>query len=117
MTVNKNGGSSVNYSPNSFGGPVDDKKLDEYPIQVAGKIVRQNQTNPSPLNNDFEQARALYTHVMKEPNREALVKGYLSALKNCMPEIQERALNLFLHISEDLASRVANGLGYDLLSQ
>lgn len=42
MTVGRNGGSGVNYEPNSHGGPVEDKSYAQKPIPVSGTVARRS---------------------------------------------------------------------------
>ncbi len=47
-----NGGGSVNYEPNSFGGPVEDDQFKEPPLAISGDADRYNQSEG---NDDYTQ--------------------------------------------------------------
>lgn len=78
-TVNGNGGSSPNYEPNSFSGPVENKKYSNARNFASGNIVRQRTAHK---NDDFFQPGVLYSKVMKDSDREALIGNIVSHLKN-----------------------------------
>ena len=111
MTVTDNGGDAPNYFPNSYGGPVDDKSLVEVPIVLEGYLARCKQIHP---NDDYEQARALYTRVMNDEKRNILIANYVNDLVKVDKKVRERALGLFIRIHQDLAARVGAMFGYSL---
>lgn len=108
MAVNGNGGNKPNYEPNSLGGYVESKQLDEHPIAYRGVICRSPHLHS---NDHFTQPRALYRKVMSDTDRAHLVKNLVSHLKNAKKEIQARQLNLFYKVDEELGDRIAKGLG------
>jgi len=42
MRFDGNGGSAVNYEPNSFGGPTQDRSYVEWPRAVSGTVARHD---------------------------------------------------------------------------
>jgi catalase len=52
-----NYGSQVNYQPNSFGGPIDDKQFSEPPLKISGDAARYNHRDG---NEDYSQAGDLF---------------------------------------------------------
>jgi catalase len=71
MTVNGNGGSEVNYEPNSVNGLKEEKKYAEKSFVVKGEAKRRQFSH----DDDFVQPRALWEKVFKEENREYLVNA------------------------------------------
>jgi catalase len=78
MTVNDNGGSSVNYEPNSFNGPKEKPDAKEAPFEVKGVVGRYAYNHP---NDDFVQAGTLYRVVMNEQERTRLINNIVNHLK------------------------------------
>ena len=77
--VNGNGGASLNYEPNSFGGPVEHKKYATHRYQVTGYADRTKYTHP---NDDFSQVGIYYSQEMTESERTNLVDNIASHLKD-----------------------------------
>lgn len=65
MRFDNNGDSSVNYEPNSFGGPKEALEYKDLPFEVSGLVDR---TSYHHNDNDFVQAGDLY-RVMKEEEK------------------------------------------------
>jgi len=108
MSVKGNGGSSVNYEPNSLNGPVEDKKVLEKPFPVKGCAKKQ----PFVIKgDDFEQPRAFWTKVFKEENRAYLVNAMSGNMKTCRSDIKERMIALCAKVHPDFGQRLADSLG------
>jgi catalase len=78
MTVNDNGGSSVNYEPNTFNGPKEKPDAKEAPFEVKGVVGRYAYNHP---NDDFIQPGTLYRVVMNEQERTRLINNIVNHLK------------------------------------
>jgi catalase len=110
MRFDDNGGSSVNYEPNSFAGPTEVPAYKEPAVGVAGMADR------IPFHrddNDFAQAGALY-RVLKEDEKARLVDNIVDAMKPALREIQLRQISHFYKADPDYGTRVAQALGIDI---
>ena len=107
MRFDGNGGSSVNYQPNSFGGPVDDKQFSEPPLAINGAADRFDHR----LNNDdYGQAGNLY-RLMSDDQKAQLADNLTRALLPVPKPIQLRQLKHFYQADPDYGISVAKGLG------
>jgi len=88
MRFDSNGGGSVNYEPNSFGGPVEDPKFKEPPLKISGDADRYNHRDG---NDDYTQAGQLY-RLMSGDEQEHLHKAMAGAMQGVPEEIIERQL-------------------------
>jgi catalase len=77
-TVNGNGGSLPNYEPNSFAGPVDNKKFTIAPSHASGQFVRQPTAHK---NDDYYQGGQLYSKVMNADQKTLLINNLTGAMK------------------------------------
>lgn len=102
-----NFGSSVNYQPNSFGGPVDDPRMKEPPLKISGDAGRYNHRDG---NEDYSQAGNLY-RLMNDDQKAQLIGNLVDALKVVPRMIQVRQTVHFYKADPDYGSRVAQGLG------
>jgi len=108
MCVNGNGGSSLNYEPNSFGGQVEDNSLIEHPQSVSGYIVRSPLTHK---NDNFSQVKDFYYKALNDEGREQLVNNIVGHLKKAKKRIQIAQVKLFLKVDNEYGTRIAEGLG------
>lgn len=101
----------VNYEPNSHGvGPREnhDKGFQSVPVEAEGKKVRERSET---FNDHYSQARQFYisqTAVEQQHIADALVFE-LSKVEKV--DIRSRMVSHLLNIDEDLAKKVADGLG------
>ena len=102
-----NGAGSVNYEPNSFGGPIESQSVKEPPLRIQGHADRYN---PRDGNEDYNQAGDLY-RLMSEGQKAQLVSNLVSVLKDVPAFIQARQLVHFRGADADYGKRVAAGLG------
>jgi catalase len=101
------------YAPNSFGGPqADPERYGEmFSPQVAGQMTRAPYKK-HPEDDDYVQARALWRDVMDDAARENTVSNMVGHMSQGVDtEIQERALEHWRRVDEELGDRVAEGLG------
>ncbi len=110
MRFDDNGGSSVNYEPNSFDGPKEAPQYEEPPFEVSGKAYR---TTFDRDDNDFVQAGDLY-RLMKEEEKARLVDNLVDSMKSANREFQLRQIIHFYKADPEYGTCVAEGLGIDI---
>lgn len=102
-----NGGGTVNYQPNSFGGPVDDASLKEPPLHISGDADRYDHRAG---NDDYTQAGNLY-RLMDAAQKQQLIGNLVAALQPVPEFIQVRQIGHFYKADPDYGNAVAAGLG------
>ena len=107
MRHDGNFGKTVNYEPNSFGGPKEDPAFKEPPLKISGDADRYGQPI---VDADFKQPGMLY-NLLKKDEQNRLIKNIVGALKNAPVEIQKRMVKLFTKADKEYGERVAKGLG------
>jgi catalase len=110
MRFDGNGGGSVNYEPNSFGGPVEDPRVKEPPLRISGDADRYDHRAG---NDDYAQAGNLF-RLMKPGQKRQLVDNLVNALKPVPRHIQERQVEHFYKADPEYGKGVAQGLGLTL---
>lgn len=91
MRFGDNGGGSVNYEPNSFGGPKEDKSAGEPPLKISGDAARYNHREG---NDDYSQAGKLF-NVMSAEQQQILCSNIAGAMSGVPQFIIERQLAHF----------------------
>jgi catalase len=91
MRFDGNSGGSVNYEPNSFGGPVDDPHLNEPPLPITVDADRYDHRQG---NDDYTQAGNLY-RLLPSVEQQHLHVAIAGAMKGVPREIIERQLEHF----------------------
>ncbi|NRR24931.1 catalase KatA [Bacillus velezensis] len=107
MRFDDNGGRSVYYEPNSFGGPKEspEDKQATYPVSGFADSVSYNH------HDHYTQAGDLY-RLMSEEERARLVANIVSAMKPVeKEEIKLRQIGHFYKADPEYGRRVAEGLG------
>lgn len=107
MRFDDNGGGSVNYEPNSFGGPVEDPRYKEPPLRISGDADRYDHRQG---NDDFSQPRALY-RLMTADQRERLHRAIAGAMRGVPQFIVDRQLALFDRVDPEYGQGVRRALG------
>jgi len=110
MRFDGNDGGQVNYQPNSFGGPVDDKQFHEPPLKISGDADRYDHRIG---NDDYSQAGDLY-RLMDEDKKMQLINNIVESLKTVPKEIQVLQISHFHRADPDYGNRVAKALGLPL---
>jgi catalase len=101
-----------NYYPNTFGGPEPDPSVKWPSVDVSGNVGRHAYSHP---NSDFVQPRTLYERVMTDVDRDHLIGNIVDHLSGAKKEIQLRQTVLFYKVQEEYGTRVAEGLGLDVV--
>jgi catalase len=91
MRYGDNGGGSVNYEPNSFGGAKENKSYGEPPLKISGDAARYDHRAG---NDDYSQAGKLFN--IMTPAQQELLCGNIAAAMDGVPQfIIERQLAHF----------------------
>lgn len=107
MRFDGNGGKSVYYEPNSFGGPTEspEDKQAAYPVTGVAESVAYDH------HDHYTQAGDLY-RLMTEEQRAHLVANIVGAMKPVTKEeIKLRQIGHFYKADPEYGTRVAEGLG------
>jgi catalase len=107
MRFDGNSGASVNYEPNSFGGPTQDPAYRERPRPVSGTVDRHNHR----LDADYYTQPGNLFRLMKPDARERLIGNIAASLKNAPRRIQELQVQHFFQADPAYGAGVANALG------
>ena len=113
MRFDDNGGRSVYYEPNSFGGPTEsqENKQAAYPVSGVAESVAYDH------NDHYTQAGDLY-RLLSEDERTRLVANIVEAMKPVeKEEIKLRQIQHFYKADPEYGTRVADGLGLSVPQQ
>ncbi|MFD0870389.1 Vegetative catalase [Chlamydia abortus] len=107
MRFDGNGGSSLYYEPNSYGGPTESPENKPAPFEVSGMA----DSVPYDHNDHYTQAGDLY-RLMSEEEQSRLIRNIVAAMKPVdKDEIKIRQIGHWLKADPDLGRRIAEGLG------
>ncbi len=110
MRFDGNGGGSVNYEPNSMGGPVEDPSHREPPLKISGDADRYDHRVG---NDDYTQPGNLFR--LMNADQQAQLCGNVAAAMEGVPErIRMRQLVHFYRADPAYAQGVAARLGLDM---
>jgi catalase len=107
MRFDANGGATVNYEPNSFGGPKEDPRYQDVPYAIHGDAARYNHREG---NDDYSQAGDLY-RLMSPAAKTSLVQNIVGSMKTVPERIQKLQISHFSKADAEYGRRVADGLG------
>jgi catalase len=110
MRFDGNSGASVNYEPNSFGGPTQDPAFRERPRPVSGTVDRHNHR----LDGDYYTQPGNLFRLMKPDARERLIGNIAGSLKHAPQRIQELQVQQFLQADPAYGAGVAKALGLNI---
>ena len=108
-----NGGSAVNYEPNSFGGPTQDPRYRELPYKVSGNVDRYDHRDG---NDDYRQPGDLF-RLMSPAQKEQLFQNYKAAMEGVPVEIVTRQIAHCYRADPEYAAGIAKALGIKLPPQ
>jgi catalase len=108
MRFDGNAGASVNYEPNSFGGPQADPAFNEPPLKISGDADRYEQKRG--VDDDYVQPGNLY-RLMPPDEQKRLVQNITQSLKKVPKNIQEKMVAHFLKADKEYGGGIAKGLG------
>jgi len=118
MNVDGNGEDSPNYFPNSLDNIVADKAYKEPPQKLDSDVADHYDRNAG--DDHYSQPGALFRRVMTEAERKSTISNFIASMKGITgpkrEEIILRQLTHFRKADEELALKVAGGLGMKLPS-
>ncbi len=118
MNTGDNGGGSVDYEPNSFGGPVEDPSVKEPPMRIDGNADRYV-TYAMDDRDLYGQPRMLWAKVLDDTGRAHLVENIVGSMTMPMMgledpakvhEIQQRMLKHWFKVHPDFGAAVEKGI-------
>jgi catalase len=107
MRFDGNGGGSVNYEPNSFGGPVEDARFKEPPLSISGEADRYDHRLG---NDDYTQAGNLY-RLLPADEKQRLFRNIAAAMQGVPQFIIERQLKHFTKADPVYGEGVTKAVG------
>lgn len=107
MRHGDNGGGSVNYEPNSFGGSVEDPSVKEPPLKISGDADRYDHRAG---NDDYRQPGDLF-RLMSEHQQRQLFDNIAASMQGVPEDIVRRQLGHFAKADPAYAAGVARALG------
>ncbi len=117
LRVDGNGGNSVDYEPNSFGGPIEDKSVMEPPLRIDGDGGRYAFKKDD--EDLYGQPRMFWEKALDDSGRKNLVENIVGSMSNPQmgiadpKPIQERMLRHWFKVHPDMGAAIAKGLGLD----
>jgi catalase len=109
MRVDGNAGGSVNYEPNSFGGPVEDPRFKEPPLKVSGDADRYDHRAG---NDDYSQAGDLFRLMTADQQRQ-LFENTAAAMQGVPEPIVGRWIAHCAKADPAYGAGVARALGIE----
>ncbi len=109
MRFDGNGGASVNYEPNSRGGPAQTGEPLDRPLEIHGVAGAQAQEKHAE-DSDFVQAGALY-RVMKEDERGRLIANLAGSFAQVRDQaVVDRCLSYFRAADKEYGDRLEKAI-------
>jgi catalase len=110
MRFDNNGGGSVNYEPNSFNGPAEDKTTNEPPLVLEGDAYNHNHRDDKDY---YTQPGDLY-RLVSEDEKHRIASNVAAAMAGVPVEIIIRAIARFYQADEHCGADIAAHVGIDL---
>lgn len=110
MRFDGNYAGQVNYQPNSFDGPIDDKQFMEPALKINGDADRYDQRK---IDDHYAQAGDLF-RLMSTDQKAQLIDNIVRAMKPVPNAIQVRQIAHFLKADPAYGAGVAKGLGISI---
>ncbi len=109
MRFDSNDGGSVNYAPNSFGGPVPNESVMEPPLKISGDANRYDPLEGQGVD-DFAQAGDLF-RIMTPEQQKSLMDAIAAAMNGIPQDIATRQIGHFIKADPAYGMGVAERLG------
>ncbi|MDR3226497.1 MAG: catalase [Prevotellaceae bacterium] len=110
MRFDGNGGAAVNYEPNSFDGPVEDKSLNEPPLIIEGDAFNYDHRSDKDY---YTQPGDLY-RLVPEGEKKRIASNIAEAMAGVPNDIAVRAIARFYQADERCGTDIAANLGIDI---
>jgi len=111
MRFDGNGGSALNYEPNSFGGPIRDPRHTERPKLVTGTLARHDHRSDA----DYYSQPGNLFRLLPADAKQRHIDNIVSSLGNGVPQhIQELQIQHFNKVDPSYGSGVAKGFGLNI---
>jgi len=110
MRFDDNYGSSRNYEPNSFNGPVEDPAYREHPRMISGSVDRHNHRS----DPDYYTQPGNLFRLMNLEERERLIANIVASMETVPASIRARQILHFAKADPIYGVLVAQGLGHDI---
>ncbi len=111
MRFDANGGGSVNYEPNSFGGPREDHAYREPPLKISGDADRYDHRTG---NDDYGQAGDLF-RLMSPDQQRQLMDNVVASMGGVPEAILRRQIDHFAKADPAYGAGIAQRLGLGAL--
>ncbi len=108
MRFDGNGGSSVIYEPNSFGGPKADASYAEPPLKISGDADRYDQKRG--VDADYVQPGNLF-RLMTPDQQKRLIQNIAGSLKKVPTDLQKKMVAHFSKSDKHYGGGIAQELG------
>lgn len=108
MRFDDNGGASVIYEPNSFGGPKEDPSFREPPLKITGNADWYEQKRG--VDDDYVQPGNLF-RLMTVEQQKHLCENIAGSLKKVSKEIQDKMIAHFTKADPAYGTGVAKAVG------
>jgi catalase len=108
MRFDGNAGSSVNYEPNSFGGPKADPTFAEPPLKISGDADRYDQKRG--VDDDYVQPGNLF-RLLPPDEQKRLIRNITNSLQKVPQKLQKTMVAHFRKADQDYGDGIAKGLG------
>ena len=108
MRFDGNGGASVNYEPNTFGGPKANPAFAEPPLKISGDADHYDQKRG--VDDDYVQPGNLF-RLMPPDEQKRLIQNIAGSLKKAPKEIQEKMVAHFRKADKNYGDGIAKSLG------
>jgi len=113
MRFDGNSSRAVNYEPNSFGGPTQDRSYIERPHEISGTVARHDHRT----DTDYHTQPGNLFRLMPADAKQRLIGNIVSSLGNGVPQrIQELQIQHFYKADPAYGTGVATGLGLSIES-
>jgi catalase len=110
MRFDGNGGGSVNYEPNSFGGPVEDPTVSDPSLFIEGDAFNYNHR----VDKDYYTQPGDLYRLVTEDEKKRIASNVAATMDGVQDDIRIRAIARFYQADERCGSDIAKNLGIDI---